>query len=294
MTGTVNGSTKKAVVRFDDGHWRGLHLAESNSLRGWYDTNHSLWIQNNSALFVRSGVDDLPVERKGALSGYYNDVLHRTASTFWVATAQGVARHTLPLWSAPVANSPDEAVNAIVEDREGRIWYTGDDALVSLDCLRMRRYRSSESRSPARCAREASWRRETGESFTSPTACLLNPWTRSRAGSSPSRILPAAAWSPSSGFRLAFRYSPWTVPARHISWRRSTEAASPKSRIWGRSPTNTGIFARCCAPLTAPSGSADRVGWGCAARGAIRFSTQRTVTPRRALSLSLSRSRAGF
>jgi hypothetical protein len=38
------------------------------------------------------------------------------------------------------ARAPDEIVNAITEDRSGRIWYTGDDSLVCLDGSRWRRY----------------------------------------------------------------------------------------------------------------------------------------------------------
>jgi signal transduction histidine kinase/CheY-like chemotaxis protein len=140
MTGIVSGSSRKAVVRFDGQIWRVVQEAESNALRGWYDTANALWVQQGNSLFVREGANDQIIERRAALSGTYTDVLHETASTFWVATAQGVARHSPPLWSAPAPDSPDEIVNAIVEDRDGRIWFTGDDSLVCLDGRRWRRY----------------------------------------------------------------------------------------------------------------------------------------------------------
>jgi diguanylate cyclase (GGDEF)-like protein len=140
MTGQENGSTHQAVVRFDGEHWSVLLRAQTNAMRGWYDTGKALWIENNNRLVVRSGAKDLLVERKAALRGSYHDVLLENGTTFWVATVQGVGRHTEPMWNSPVADTPDETVSAIVEDRNGRIWYAGDDSLVCLNGARWKRY----------------------------------------------------------------------------------------------------------------------------------------------------------
>jgi signal transduction histidine kinase/CheY-like chemotaxis protein/ligand-binding sensor domain-containing protein len=142
LTGVGKPASRRAVVRFDGSSWQVLHTSESNALRGWFDSFHSFWIQQDNLLAVRSGAKDIPVERTAALSGSYNDLVHESAPVFWVATSQGIARHSRPLWNSPAADGPDEIVNAIVEDRSGRIWFTGDDALVCLDGGIWRHYRT--------------------------------------------------------------------------------------------------------------------------------------------------------
>jgi signal transduction histidine kinase/CheY-like chemotaxis protein/ligand-binding sensor domain-containing protein len=144
LTLTAIGKTasRKALVQFDGKSWQVLHTSGSNTLRGWFDNSNAFWIQQDNMLAVRSAVKDITVERKAALSGSYNDVVHESASTFWLATSQGIARHAPPLWNSPAADGPDEIVNAIVEDGSGRIWFTGDDSLVCLDRGHWRHYRT--------------------------------------------------------------------------------------------------------------------------------------------------------
>jgi signal transduction histidine kinase/DNA-binding response OmpR family regulator/HPt (histidine-containing phosphotransfer) domain-containing protein len=140
MTGAVAGFTgKRAVVRFDGQRWSVLRTAMSDTLRGWAGAGGSLWIQSGGALSLLSAGKELPAGRKGALSGTIHDVLPFGDRGFWVSTTQGIAREASPLWSAPPDN-PDEIAHAIVEDRGGRIWFAGDEALFCLDGARWRRY----------------------------------------------------------------------------------------------------------------------------------------------------------
>ncbi len=111
-------------------------------LRGWFDGSNAFWIQQDNLLIARSGMKEIPVERKAALSGSYNDLVHEGSSPFWLATSQGIARYARPLWNSPAAGGPDEIVNAIVEDSSGRIWFTGDDSLVCLDGGSWKHYRT--------------------------------------------------------------------------------------------------------------------------------------------------------
>ena len=142
LTGIENTGLRRAVVQFDGNKWQLLRTSESNTLRGWFDSSKALWTQQDNLLVVRFGATELPVDRKAALSGSYNDLIYETASTFWLATSQGIARHALPLWNSPAADGPDEIVNAIVEDANGSIWFTGDNSLVCLSGGRWRRYRT--------------------------------------------------------------------------------------------------------------------------------------------------------
>ncbi|MGH9664524.1 MAG: ligand-binding sensor domain-containing protein, partial [Bryobacteraceae bacterium] len=139
VTGDLMRSNRRAIVRFEGGHWRVSSTTTGGSPHAWEGAGNSLWIQDGNSLIRESGGKRTAVGRSSVLSGSYYDAFRRGQNVFWVATGQGVARHALPLWSPP-PDGPDEVAYAIVEDRGGRIWFASSAAIFCLDGAHWRRY----------------------------------------------------------------------------------------------------------------------------------------------------------
>lgn len=143
LTASARRSNTRALVHFDGKHWRVLHRTDKHGVQGWFDDAGALWLQQENSLAILAGSKLTPVARAEALSGSYNQIVHENSSSFWMATSQGITRHSHPLWNAPEPDGPDEIVNAIAEDIRGRIWFSGDNALFCLDGNTWKRYNTS-------------------------------------------------------------------------------------------------------------------------------------------------------
>ncbi len=130
------------ILRFSGGHWSEIYSSESSTLRAWPGVEGSFWIQDgNQIVELVSDGSAHPVDRLNALSGIVLSTHFEKDGTFWLGTTQGVARYAPPLWRPPAGlNSRDQVVNAITEDRLGRLWFAGASALICFDNQRWRTY----------------------------------------------------------------------------------------------------------------------------------------------------------
>lgn len=131
----TDGSSKSAVLRLDGARWELVYRGESHNLRGWRGEDKSVWIQDgNSLLHLTVGGKAIPVARTGPLSGVVLSIKPERANRFWVGTTQGLAMYTPPLWRTPPETGDiGDVVNAITEDKRGRVWFLSPHSLICLD-----------------------------------------------------------------------------------------------------------------------------------------------------------------
>jgi signal transduction histidine kinase/DNA-binding response OmpR family regulator/streptogramin lyase len=123
-----------AATRFDGNTWTQLHTSSKKTLRTWRGVSGSYWIQEDDTLIRdRNGIRTT-VEKTEILSGRIFEVQTEDDGSFWVATSQGIARHSPPIWQTPAAlEGFRELVQTIHEDPSGRLWMTSPSQLAMLD-----------------------------------------------------------------------------------------------------------------------------------------------------------------
>jgi signal transduction histidine kinase/ligand-binding sensor domain-containing protein len=133
VAGALGQSGERAVAR-----WHGERLEivykAGQSLRGWRGPDGEIWIVQGTSLFRLNGGRQEKVDKQSALAGVVYDVITEPGGTFWLATSDGLARHSAPLWSTPQAvRRIDQPVYGIIEDRDGRLWFSATENLIELD-----------------------------------------------------------------------------------------------------------------------------------------------------------------
>jgi signal transduction histidine kinase/CheY-like chemotaxis protein len=125
---------RRVVVRWAGPGLETVYAAAEQNLRGWRGGDGSVWILEGASIFRLRDGRKYPVERTGVLSGTVFDVYSEAGKAFWVATSEGIARYTPPLWRPPPGMEEFELpVHAIAEDRQGRLWMAATDYVLELD-----------------------------------------------------------------------------------------------------------------------------------------------------------------
>jgi signal transduction histidine kinase/CheY-like chemotaxis protein len=142
FSGRVTGSSRWAV-----GHWnvRQLSLvdtAQQDNVRGWRGPDGEIWILAGATLYRLKDGKHVPVAKSDALSGTTYDVLTEPGGGFWLATSEGLAHYSPPIWRTPAEVADvDAPVHSVMEDRQGRLWFAATEYLLELDGKVWRRFR---------------------------------------------------------------------------------------------------------------------------------------------------------
>jgi len=133
---------RRVIVRWSGAGLQSVYAAEADNLLGWRGGDGSVWIVEGAEVFRLRGGRKYPVERTGVLTANILDVYSEGGKAFWVATSEGIARYTPPLWRQPAGvEDLDLPVHAIAEDRQGRLWMSATDCVLELDGDRWTRHR---------------------------------------------------------------------------------------------------------------------------------------------------------
>ncbi|MDE3196898.1 MAG: hypothetical protein KGN84_11175, partial [Acidobacteriota bacterium] len=124
-------SGSHALLIHSSGGWREIYRGGQN-VRGW-EASGRIWIIDDARLFVYENGLVLPVRLPPEISGKLIDAVS-DGRNFWLGTTQGLARYTPSLWQTPREARPiADIVNAIAQDREGRLWFASGRNLLTLD-----------------------------------------------------------------------------------------------------------------------------------------------------------------
>jgi signal transduction histidine kinase/ligand-binding sensor domain-containing protein len=139
-TGTITAlaetsdGRQDAVLRFDGKSWKVLAVRAGQNLRAWSGPDKSCW--------VATGTELLQIAADGTESGQPEifpahkilDVAVEPDGVFWLATSEGLLRHSESLWARPDAiSSMESPVTAVAESAGGPLWFVADAKLHRLD-----------------------------------------------------------------------------------------------------------------------------------------------------------------
>ncbi len=146
---TAMGRQDNTVLRFLNRRWLPVFSSQSAVLRGWSDGQGTVWIQDGSQIVELAGGAVLRIPKVGPFAGVPLSMQLTRDGTFWVATSQGAAHYELPLWRSPDGLPLlDDVVNAITEDRSGRLWFAAASALISFDGQNWKTFRLPRGHQP--------------------------------------------------------------------------------------------------------------------------------------------------
>ena len=141
VAGTSPDTGDERLMGFDGTTWRTLWRGDHANLAGWPAEDATFWVQRGSSLFrLRQGRLE-PAPRQDVLSGSLNSVTPQPGGVLLVASSQGLARYSPPLWQAAgLLGGFDSPAAAAIEDRGGRLWLCYRDRLVVAGNGEMRQY----------------------------------------------------------------------------------------------------------------------------------------------------------
>ena len=127
---TVQTNTQKIILVFDGKQWRSHESGTENIRHAWKGQGDSFWAMTPNSLlqwsFDKNGFEeDLEISARR-----YIDVAVESSGTFWVATSEGIYRHTPSLWENSIANAGlHSQVLRLASDQEGRIYFVSGNSL---------------------------------------------------------------------------------------------------------------------------------------------------------------------
>jgi signal transduction histidine kinase/CheY-like chemotaxis protein len=141
FSGRVAGGSRWAVARWNARELKIVHTSRQDNVTGWRGPDGEIWILDGAALFRLIGGKRQPVIRSDALSGTIYDVLTEPGGGFWLATSEGLAHYSPPIWRTPLEVADlDAPVHSVMEDRQGRLWFAATEYLLELDGTVWRRF----------------------------------------------------------------------------------------------------------------------------------------------------------
>ena len=127
---TLDGR-QSAVLRFETNSWRVLAMRDEKILRAWRAPDRSYWAASAERL-VQFQDDTIPTLQTNEIPArQIFDVAVEPDGVFWLATSDGLFRHTAPLWRSPspFAASLEAPVEALTVGGPGETWFVSGGAL---------------------------------------------------------------------------------------------------------------------------------------------------------------------
>ncbi len=139
LTTATGPDGRKHLLSLMDGRWKLLYTG-GTALQGWESGGGRLWAMEPERLTSLGNGSPRAVDLDQVLSGRLNHVA-RDGDSFWLATTQGVARYSPPLWQVP-EGSPElrRTVNNIAQDRQGKLWVASGSLLISYSAGKWQTY----------------------------------------------------------------------------------------------------------------------------------------------------------
>lgn len=133
---------KRALFLHRGSHWKQIYVGDKGQLRGWRGPEGAIWVQDERRIIELTGN---PLRDSGAgheITGLTTAVVSEPDRAFWLATTEGLARYSPPLWRTPPEGGwADGAVSAIDGDSSGRVWFLSADYLMGNDHGKWNSYR---------------------------------------------------------------------------------------------------------------------------------------------------------
>ncbi len=99
-------------------------------LIGYPSQNESFWIAGISSIYHIEGLHEEFVSKNVIIPDSVWDVAMEPSGVLWLATAQGLARHSPVPWRIPIGIPRiNQVCHSIIEDQNGRLWFACVDTL---------------------------------------------------------------------------------------------------------------------------------------------------------------------
>jgi signal transduction histidine kinase/CheY-like chemotaxis protein len=142
FSGRLSAGSGWAVARWNTRELKIFETSRQDNVAGWRGPEGEIWILEGATLFRLIDGKRQPATKSDSLSGTIYDVLTEPGGGFWMATSEGLAHYSPPIWRTPVEVADlDAPVHSVMEDRRGRLWFAATEYLLELDGTVWRRHR---------------------------------------------------------------------------------------------------------------------------------------------------------
>ena len=131
----------KRIVHFDGVNWSVQPVAGEIIRQGWKGLDDTYWAATSKSFFQLIDGRKETTELENVPERLFYDVATAPNGIFWLATSDGLYRNSPSLWRSPVRLLRNNSlVHAILEDRNGRLWFAQSDALLLFEGTQWRRF----------------------------------------------------------------------------------------------------------------------------------------------------------
>jgi signal transduction histidine kinase/ligand-binding sensor domain-containing protein len=150
VTADSLSSGGKVVLYFNGQNWAATATAPEKTRFAWRDLDGTLWAVTRNALSTRRSGDWETVAVPGLRAPQYYDVATEPNGVFWLATTEGLVRHSLQTWRTPKELVEIKTpVFAILEDAQGGLWFAGAQELSGQQNGQLRTFKWPDGFSPS-------------------------------------------------------------------------------------------------------------------------------------------------
>ncbi len=122
-------SNERLLVYFDGRNWQANYVLAGKIFQGWRGLEGNFWGRTFSSL-CRLEPGRQEILEKDPLAGQIFDVEVEPKGVFWLATSEGLIRYAPLAWRAPAEMAIPNALSAILQDQDQRLWCASSTSLL--------------------------------------------------------------------------------------------------------------------------------------------------------------------
>jgi signal transduction histidine kinase len=133
------------AVRFDGDEWTVYHAGRENIRQAWCGPDKTMWAVTADSLFQSQPGHEEMLPNEEIAPRRYFDVAVEPGGTFWLATSDGLYRHSPAAWRTdPPLGKPDSPILGIAEGEDDRLWVAAEGSLNVLQNNHWKTYPTPE------------------------------------------------------------------------------------------------------------------------------------------------------
>ncbi len=137
---------RNVAVLFDGQRWTVYNAGRENVRHAWRGPDKTIWAVTSDSLFQSEEGNRTLIPDEEVTARRYFDVAVEPGGAFWLATSDGLYRHSPAAWRAdPPLTKPASPILGIAEGEDDQLWVAAEGSLNVLQNSRWKTYPTPEA-----------------------------------------------------------------------------------------------------------------------------------------------------